>query len=332
MTPRRAGRSRGLGRAAVVLAAALLAPPVHAQVSVPGKGHGAVTLTLQTVSDHYHLTYRGDEIDAGRIKANSAQLRLDYGLTGRVAVHVTVPFIDKRYRGDVPHDTGTYDGDDDPHASRVAAAADGGPLSPQQDGPSVVDDGDWHGTWQDWGVGVRWNWKQRPWMLTPFATYSQPMRDYTFYGHAAAGTRQRRLALGLAFGRQFGPRFPKLYAQGQYSYTFVEEVLDVPVDYSTLNLELGYFFTPRWSARVFANYRKTHGGLEFPIDFPPPRNDERWLHHDRIQRIDYLNVGLGAGFKVDDKWSVSGNWMTTAWGENGHAIHNAVSIGVTRSF
>jgi len=41
---------------------------------------------------------------------------------------------------------------------------------------------------------------------------------------------------------------------------------------------------------------------------------------------------LGAGYRINDRWSVNGNWMTTYWGENGHAIHNAVSVGITRSF
>lgn len=300
---------RALG--AIVLAAALAAVPVRAQLSVPAKGEGALTATWQTVHDHYHLNALGDRIAAGHITAQSMQLRLDYGLTDRLALSVTAPYILKKYEGPSPHNTTPYD--------------------PDHDHIAILDDGDYHGTWQDLGVGLRWRWKERPWAVTPFVSYSQPSHDYTFYAHAAPGTRQKKLALGVYVGRQFGPRFQRLYAQGSYSYTFVEEVQDISVDFSTLTGEVGYFFTPRWSGRFFVVYRKTHGGLDFPFDFPS-RTNELFLHHDQVQRIDYLNYGFGAGYRIDERWSLNGNWMTTYWGENGHAIHNAVSVGITRSF
>jgi hypothetical protein len=303
--------------ALALVTVALVASPARAQLSVPAKGGGALTATWQTVTDHYHLNARGDRFDAGHISANSVQLRLDYGLTDRLALSVTAPYIEKKYEGPFPHNANPYDppgddGHDHEHIDRL-------------------DDGHYHGTWQDLGIGLRWRWKERPWAVTPFVNYSQPSHDYTFFAHAAPGTRQKKLAVGAYVGRQFGPRFQKLYVQGSYSYTFVEEAHDISVDFSTLTAEVGYFFTPRFSARAFAIYRKTHGGLEFPFDFPS-RTDELFLHHDQVQRIDYLNYGVGAGYRVNDRWSIAGNWMTTGWGENGHAIHNAVSIGITRSF
>ena len=314
---------------AALLLAALLATPAHAQLAVPAKGEGYVSASYQVVTDHYHLLWNGDKADAGHIKAHSAQLRIDYGLTDRLAVNFSVPYIYKRYVGDFPHNTDPFE----PHAAAAVARAPGGVL-PMHDGEEhidVLDDGDFHGSWQDWQVGVRWRWRDWPWALTPFATYSQPMRDYTWFAHAAPGTHQRKLALGLAAGHHFGPRWPKLYAQAAYSYTFVEEVLDIPVDFSTLYVEAGWFVTPTVSVRGFASYRKTHGGLDFPIDFPS-RTNELWFNHDRVQRIDYLNVGLGASWNVTPRWTVAGDWFTTAWGENGHAIHNAVIVSVSRAF
>jgi hypothetical protein len=324
-------RARFATLAFLALALGFGAAPARAQLTVPGKGAGSFTVTFQTVTDHYHLDYQGNLVAAGHIKAHSAQLRLDYGLTDRLALNVTAPFVTKRYQGAFPHNPDPYEDD---HAAFAALSVPGTPVDPAHEGESItrLDDGDFHGGWQDWGVGLRWQWRTRPWMVTPFVNYNQPMRDYTWFAHAAPGTRQRRLALGVAVGRQFGPRFPKLYVQGQYSYTFVEKVQDISVNTSTLNTELGYFFTPRWSGRVFATFRKTHGGLDFPIDFPPPRTTELFLHHDQIQRVDYVNAGLGVGYRINDHWSVNGNWMTTVWGENGHAIHNAVSLGITRSF
>jgi hypothetical protein len=307
-------RGRGPGLALLVAAGALACTDAAAQLSVPAKGEGTVTATYQYVGDHYHLNGRGDRISAGKITGQSVQLRLDYGLTPRLALSLTMPFAKKRYVGPVPHNPDPLD-----------------PDATEHEHIGRIDDGTYHGGWQDPAIGLRWRWRDKPWAITPFVTYSQPSHDYTFFAHSALGTRQKKLALGVFAGRQFGPRFQRLYAQGSYSYTFVEEVQDVSVDFSTLTGEVGWFFTPRFSARAFATYRKTHGGLDFPFDFPS-RKDALFFNHDRVQRIDYLNYGFGAGYRINERWSVSGNWMTTGWGENGHAIHNAWTVGVSRSF
>jgi hypothetical protein len=69
-------RARALGATALIalLAAALLASaPARAQLTVPARHEGALTLTLQAVTDHYHLNWRGDLVAAGHITAHSAQ-------------------------------------------------------------------------------------------------------------------------------------------------------------------------------------------------------------------------------------------------------------------
>jgi hypothetical protein len=310
-----------MSRRAHVLAAclaglALAAGPVRAQqAGVPGAHRGSLTLSLQVVTDHYHLNGHGDLVDAGKITGRTAALTFDYGLTDRLAVSVYAPFVSKRYIGAFPHNTDPYNHDDGHDHEHIAA----------------LDDGAFHGGWQDWGVGARWQFRPRGWMVTPFVNYAWPSHDYTWFAHAAIGTRQERLQVGTAVAKQFGPRLQKLYFQGSYSYTFVEEVQDISVDFSTLNLEVGWFFTPRFSARALVTYRKTHGGLDFPFDFPS-RTDELFLHHDQVQRVDYLNYGFGAAYRINDRYTVNGTWMTTGWGENGHAIHNAVTLALTRSF
>jgi hypothetical protein len=212
-----------------------------------------------------------------------------------------------------------------------------GPADHPGDGEDIdrLDDGEWHGGWQDFGVGLRLRWIEprpgQPWGVTPFVIYQWPSHDYTFFAHAAIGSRQKRLIVGATAGRQFGPRFQKLFVQAQYSYSFVEEILDVNTNNSSLNLDLGYHFTPRFSARAMLMLRKTHGGLDIPTDFPD-RTSELFFHHDQIQRVDYVNWGLGANYAISERYSVAANWYTTLWGENGHKIHNAVGVGITRKF
>lgn len=301
------------------VAVAASTTPAYSQLYTPAKGSGTVSATVQVVTDHWHLNYLGDRAGESRITANSLFLKLDYGLTDRLAATLTAPYIQKRFKavsGGAPaHDPDLFDdGHDHEHVERL-------------------DDGNYHGHWQDWGVGLRYRWLDEPLTVTPFVNYSWPSHDYTFYAHAAPGTLQKRTQVGVALGRPFGPPWINTYAQGSYSYTFVEKVLGYRVDYSTLNLEIGYHFNQRLSGRVFTTWRKTHGGLDFPIDFLPfPRANALTLNHDRIQRVDYVNGGVGFAFRIDERYSLSADYLQTLWGENGHEIHNAVSLGVYRSF
>jgi hypothetical protein len=304
-----------LARALVVLAASVAGASAQAQLWVPDKGAGAVSVDYQYTVDHTHLFGNGDEFDPGFMPGHTLQLRVDYGLTDRLAMYVSVPFVSRKYEGDDPHD---------PTVFNLNGAHQ-----------TFLDDGNWHGGWQDPGVGLRLRWRTptpgHPWAVTPFARYEWPSHDYTYFAHSAIGSQQSRFALGAAAGRHFGPRFQNLFFQGTYAYTFVEEVLGISVDYSSLDLELGWHFTPRFSARALVLTRKTHGGLDGPQDFPS-FTDERFLHHDQVSRTDYVDWGVAATWNVGRRYTLTANWITTAWGENTHKIHNSVGLGISRSF
>lgn len=292
--------------------------PVTAQAWVPGKGHGSISVAVQQLYVKHHLDWRGNEIDAGHITANSVLLNLDYGVTERLALSVGFPYIRKKYVGNRSHDFDVFNnpGDDHDHGDHQHL--------------EETDDGRYHGGWQDLSLRLRYNWRSEPWMITPFISFNTPARDYAYFGHAATGTRQDQLGIGVDVGRHFEPPFQNLYFQAGYGYSKVEEKLGIHADYSTLNLDLGYFLTPRWSVRALAVARKTHGGLDFPKDFPR-NDDQRFLNHDRIQRVDYVELGAGASVQLDD-YALYGTWLRTAWGENGHAADYAITIGISRDF
>lgn len=305
--------------------------PVGAQLSVPPQGSGTLALLGQVVTDHTHFDYRGDEVGESRITTQSIQLRVDYGVTDRLAVSASAPYLRKRFAsvaGGAPAHEDTFGHGDHDHEH---AGFDF----------ELLDDGRYHGHWQDFSVGLRYRWIEAPVAITPFINYGWPSHDYTFYAHAAPGTRQKRMALGAFLGRRFAPPWQNSYVQGSYSYTFVEEVQGIKPNYSTVYLEFGHAFTERFGARVHATYRKTHEGLDFPVDFPwrgsaPAPDDlavqELFFNHDRIQRVDYLNVGFGGSYAIDARYSLTLDWMTTPWGENGHKIHDAVTLGLYRAF
>jgi hypothetical protein len=294
------------------------ASPSSAQLTLPGKGEGTLAATVQVVTDHYHYNYRGEEFDAGKITSESLQLKLDYGLTERIAVSLAVPFLRKQYRGARPHVGAPFEHHD-------------GHDHGQDYGFEFLDDGRFHGHWQDVATGVRFRWLDGPVAVTPFVTYAWPSHDYTFYAHAAPGTRQVRVSAGAFVGYRFGPPWENSYLQGYYAYTDVEAVLGIKPNYSTVNIEYGRYFSERLGARIYVTRRHGHAGLEFPIDFPAS-NLDRTFNHDRVQRIDYTNVGAGVSWVLDERHTLSLDWMTTVRGENGHKIHNAVTLGLYRGF
>jgi hypothetical protein len=58
---------------------------------------------------------------------------------------------------------------------------------------------------------------------------------------------------------------------------------------------------------------------DYPIYSATARGTKQW-------RVD---VGVNA---VSRRYSLTANWLTTAWGENTHRIHNSVGLGVSRTF
>lgn len=295
----------------LALALFALAPlAARGQAMLPARGTGALTLGYQGYTVNDHLDYRGHHIKAGTIHARTTTLQLDYGITDRLALTASLPYVQKNYSGNRPHDPVGLEEEHEHH---------------------TIDNGHYHGGWQDYYLQLRWRWLAEPIAVVPHVGYGRPSHDYTFFAHSAIGTRQERLTFGVDVGDRLPPPLQNFYYQLGYEYALIEKVRGVNVDHSTLNLELGYDLSSRWTARLIAVAQKTHGGLDFPIDFPS-RSDERWYHHDQTQRIDYFNLGGGIDWRVAERWTVFANGYRTQWGENGHSIHHAYTVGLSRAF
>ena len=319
----RIGSGAGAGTLRV-LALALLCGPVAIEVAcaqawVPARGSGSIQLGYKREVAKHHLDFRGERFSPGDITSESLVMTLEYGITDRLAVTASLPHVRKRYVGAAPHRPDLLEDGHDDHDHD------------HEHGIEKIDNGDYHGGWQDFGLKLRYNVRAEPFSITPFVALNYPTNDYVFFGHSAIGTHQQSLQLGVDVGRVFGAPFQNLYAQASYGYSFVEENDGVDVDRSNLTLELGYLFAPRVTGRLLLVGQKVHGGLDFPIDYPS-RSDERFLHHDQTMRIDYVLGGAGLDYRLGEEWLVSGSWGKTLWGENGHEVHHVVLVALTRSF
>jgi hypothetical protein len=284
-------------------AIALLVSPstAAAQAWVPGQGEGAVSVLYQDLFVRDHFLAGGGRIDRGHIRANNVLVDVTYGVTDKLTVALGVPFVRSRYSGTFPH-------------------------------PTSQDDGEAHSGVQDVRFGVRYKLFEGPVTITPFVGTNVPSHGYEYFAHAAYGPRVRELEIGSYVGRMVGPALPGVFVQARYSYAFAQEIAGVDHNRSNLDVELGYFVRPSIRVFVLGAGQKTHGGIDtpdagwraMPAEFAP--------HHDRIARLEMLDVGGGAQISLTDSVDLFGSFVTTIAGRNSHALARGLTIGASYGF
>lgn len=278
----------------LVLLLILVSTISFAQAWTPPRGEGFISLTFADTFTKDHFTSNGTRIDIGHIRSVTLVPEVDFGLTDRVAAEFALPVVAAKYYGPDPHQI-------------------------------PYDNGNYHSGTADVSIGVRYNWRRRPIMLTPFMRLGVPSRDYTYYAHSAVGTGQRELAFGVAVSHQSETWLPNAYFQAAYSYGIVEKVIGIRPNRSHMALEGGYAVTRRLTLRSLAESQITNGGLNIPEDYPvmpdyPLPPDLRWSHHDQISNVSFLNLGGGLEVALTRDWYAYGTAYKTVWGQNGHAV------------
>ncbi len=287
---------------AVCTVCVLVAFPGHssAQAWTPRQGEGEVSLVYQDLFTREHLFGDGSRIDIGHIRLLGLITSVDFGATDKLAISASLPVGVGKYNGAFPHQL-------------------------------PIDNGNYHGTVQDFRASVRYQVRRGEFVLTPFVGTTWPSHQYEDFAHSAIGSHMRELVFGTNVGRRLGGRLSKAYFQARYGFVISEKFAGVRPNRSRIDGELGYFVTPRLGVRALLNSQFTHGGLDYPQDFPS-RTDERWRHHDQISRIDLIDVGGGFSFSLTDRWDIFSSLVTTTWGRNGHALASGLTIGISRSF
>jgi hypothetical protein len=310
---------RALASACVVLC---LAHPAFAQAFVPAAGEGNITVAYQNLFARGHLDLNGERMEGASgtdpVYGHAITLQGEFGLTDRLTVSASIPFIRARYGGSTPH-------------------LIGGSGPPQE-----WDDGHYHGTWQDFRVGLRVNIIARPLAVTAFAERVIPSHHYPALAHAAVGKDLLALVVGGAVGGFLDRILPRLFFQSQYSFTRSEQIVGIRPNRSNVESEIGYFVTPRLAVRFLESYQFTHDGFDL-ISFATPMTVAR-LHsdgsdipreyrryHDQLQRGNFLNLGGGVGFALSESVEVFAAASTTVWGENIHPLRG-MSVGLNTHF
>lgn len=284
------------------LSVLLIPSYLSAQAWLLPKGEGSVSLSYQNLFVTDHVYGQADAHDIGHILSHALTLDTDYSLTDKLAIRVALPFIAGRYYGPRPHTL-------------------------------PIDDGTYHSTFQDFTIDLRYNIRQRGVVLTPFLRAVFPSNNYTYFAHSAAGRNQREYHLGMNFGRRLDPVLPRAYIQAQYSYAFVERVLNITPNRSNTEFQLGYFLTPRLSLLGTGQWMYTHSGLDFNFNlFHGGLVGDQWIHHDQIGKASLLDLGGGASFAVTQSLQMYITVAHSIEGRNGHLHAAVVTMGMSRTF
>jgi hypothetical protein len=310
----------------IVFGALLLGSPAtaSAQAYIPSRGDGTVSVSYQLINT------RGQNGASGEWFPNAAQLPdlpgestdthaliwyLEYGLTERIAVHTSLPYMQVRYKGPLPHTTG-FNGQ-----------------------PSDLDDGTYHGTFQDFYFGTRFKAVESPrFALTPFGEFIVPSHQYESLAQSAVGRDLRALVVGAAIGGFADYLLPGLNFQTRISYALVENAVDIRPNRTGIDSSVGYFVTPRLAVQFIETLQLTHDGVDFvgPPEFLAIHdggtfNDEYGRNHDRLVRANSLNFGGGVAFQLTDAVGVFATYGKLAWGQN-IPTPRSITVGMNYGF
>jgi hypothetical protein len=292
---------RGQASRAVAAIALLLPGIASAQAWLPDKGTLNTSFIVSDILNREHYLPNGDEIDVGHTRSTTYAFYASYGVTDRVMVSASLPYVTTRYWGPPSH---------------------GGAPG------LTADNGDEHGSLTDLRLSVHYQLLEQPFAFAPFMSYVLPVADYYVKGHAAQGRHLNELLLGFNAGKNLNEWIPRTYVQARYTYAFVDKVADIKHDRTNVNLELGTFVTPRWSLSAYGSWQWTHGGIDVPV----PRSSPLFPYHDRLAADEFFNLGLGTGWSLTPAMTAFAIYTQGIHGSNGHKVNQGVTVGFSYGY
>jgi len=294
-----------------LLALLLMSSTVFSQQSQQ-KGDASLTMEYQYVRTGDFDSTLG-RLDVGTMDTHVILLSADYALNERLTVYASLPYVQRRYTGVTPHD----------------AVADFTNFEPPD--LTFIDDGSYQKGLQDFYAGVRYLAMDGPLTVAPYMSYGNPTNNYNIYGWSAVGRGVWHLPVGVSLG--YTPYFSDWNFNADIAYVFTEKTLGVDISHWLIYADAGYYFTPRFSAKIFLSIKKSFNGLDFDAEFLSKYVDtETFYLHDRVLKHSYTNAGIGFDWFLSDHYELFGNVFTMVSPDQTNDIEYAVSIGLTRYF
>jgi hypothetical protein len=286
--------------------------PVLAQAWLSPKGDGVVTVLYQNDIERLHSFSDGRTKDRGHTSLNGIFINTDLSLTDKLAVSVGMPFIAGKYVGPFPH-----------------LLVRGDPNT-----AVALDDGNYHGGFQDFRFNVRYALSQRDLKIAPFFQATIPSHAYPTFGHAASGFDESEYRVGVSVGRRLNPILPKAFVQGQYAFGMSPVVAaNIAPKRSYAELQLGYLLSRRISLQGSSVLTWSHNGIDFDYNlFPNNLTEEQYLNHDRIARGKMLDASGSIAYQANRSTNFFLSVGHSFYGTNGHLRYVVTTVGFTKAF
>lgn len=280
-------------------------------------GHGSISIDYFNTDINGFWLRSNLKLPLGNVHMQGMGLDASYSVSNEWTISGGIRYFTGRYNGPDPNCPTT--------APPLCAGAP--PLTPQQPESPFLDDGNYHGAWQDWHLGVAWRTNIDGYEITPTATAFIPSHDYPTYGNAVVGQDLTQLLLGVTLSHQF--EFTNFYYRLGYGYAFSEHVLGIDTGYQRFDGELGWFVNEKFSVNTFITGR---AGFGVRGDLGPPVFDESWYERFRTTQHDYHALGLGFNYDIGSRYSASANIQREYWGDAVYDFKYALEARLTRSF
>jgi hypothetical protein len=288
------------------------------QAWVPEKGEGTFSTSFNYIAFGGHFRSDGSRTPEAASRSRSYLFDVEYGITDKLAVTVTVPIVSARYA-----DTNPSSDDLRILFGQAVQAVDSGFYNHQ-----FLDDGQYHTTVQDFRSNVRYNMISHPLVVTPFIGSTIPSHDYAYVGEAAPGRNLKEIQFGTDVARRLDPFLRKAYVDGQFAFTIPEAALQMRTNRMNVSLETGYLLNRRLAIRGFGQWQHTLTGLHFPVDLTTP---ERVLTHERLLKANYWHLGGGVSYAINSKTDLSADVVTFLSGSDTH-YGTGLAFAISRSF
>jgi len=288
--------------------------PIDETLKGTQKGHGSISIGyVNTLTNGFHVT-SSDVLPEGSLRSHTLSFGIEYFFADDWSVRADIPYIDNRWQGR-PHCPTSAP----PQCAGIPVLTHPHPES------AFLDDGKFHGDWQDFGMGVTYHTNINGYFLDPSITAYIPSHDYTFYANAAVGQDVQRVELTATLAHQFN--FSNVYYRVGFGRVFAEKTFGQNIDYNKLDLELGYFINERWTAKLFSTAKKGNG-YKGAYDM----TSEVWYHHDQRSPHNYAAAGFGADYHFAEKYTMSSSLQREIWGYLIFNFKYAFELRLTREF
>jgi hypothetical protein len=283
-----------------------------AQAWLSPKGDGVVTVLYQNDIERLHSFSDGRTKDRGHTYLDAVFVNTDLSLTDKIAVSVSMPFIAGKYVGPFPH-----------------MLVRGDPST-----AVALDDGNYHGGFQDFRLNVRYALSQRDLKIAPFFQATMPTNSYATLGHAAVGFNESEYRVGVSVGRRLNPILPKAFVQGQFAFGMSPVVAaNIAPKRSYAELQFGYLLSRRITLQGSSVLIWSHNGIDFDYNlFPNNLTEEQYLNHDRIARGKLLDSSGSIAYQVNRSTNFFVSVGHSFYGTNAHLRYVVTTVGFTKAF